>query len=697
MLLSLLCLGLPAYTENASIPTTETRWKTREHPFLFADQAMLLKSRERVETFPWAKAIYTGLIKKADKILSEAIDIPAVGGQWSHHYVCQECGARLSHKEGKHLCPSCGKEYRGWPYDEVIAGNRHRKNLNNIETLGLAYAFSENEAYARYARDILLQYAEVYTSYPLHDYRGGTLKKGARLLAQTLGESTSIIGAAWGYDLIYSSSSIKDSEREKIEERFFREVAKTIARNDMGISNWQSWHNAALSSIGYCIQDETMVSNAIDGKSGFKFQMKNSVLKDGFWYEGSPAYHFYSLDALRWTALGARMAGNDLVPIPEFQAMFQAPTRYLFPDFSFPAVNDSGSFSISRFSGLYELAYSWYGDPVYSMAAQRGGRKNVAALLWGAETLPADPGELSFEPVRDSPGVGGAILTQGGGQTPALSFHIHYGPHGGYHGHPDKLALIVFARGEVIVADPARVAYASPLQEGWYKTTLAHNTLVVDCKNQAPAEARSIRFQESNRFCAVQAECPTAYPGVDLIRTTALTPHYLLDVFIARSQTAHLFDLPFHIDGELREPPPMEPCDPLGNKAGYQHLKEISKSPTGQNWSADFYQSANRGVRFSLLGHTPSAVYLSSGRVGSPPRRIPMLLLRQSGKTACFLSLMEPFDGAPSILKVETEQVEKAGKQWIRFSIDRKGRRERLDLLEPELPLDSSQAFITLQ
>ena len=226
----------------SSFAAKDSNWKDRKHPFLFADQAMIDQAKARADTYPWAKKVVEDVIKSAEKILQDPIEIPALGGQWSHHYVCKECGTKLQHKNGKHICPNCGKEYTGWPYDEVVAAMKHRKNLANVETLGLAYALTSNEDYARYARDILLKYADVYTSYPFHDYKGGKLKKGARLLAQTLDESTSIIGTAWGYDLIYTSPSLTDEQRTKIEDRFFREVAKTIARNDMGISNWQSWH-----------------------------------------------------------------------------------------------------------------------------------------------------------------------------------------------------------------------------------------------------------------------------------------------------------------------------------------------------------------------------------------------------------------------------------------------------------------------
>lgn len=189
--------------------------KQRQHPFLFSDKSVIERAKERVKKLDWAANVYDKMKKNADKILSEAIDIPAVGGQWYHHYVCKKCGTRLEYTDKKHLCPKCKTEYTGWPYDEVIAGRKHRENMKAIETLGMVYAITEDEKYAKKAGEILLAYAERYTSFPFHDYKGGTMKRGARMLAQTLDESVSIIGVVWGYDLIYSSKSLTDADREK--------------------------------------------------------------------------------------------------------------------------------------------------------------------------------------------------------------------------------------------------------------------------------------------------------------------------------------------------------------------------------------------------------------------------------------------------------------------------------------------------
>jgi hypothetical protein len=56
------------------------------------------------------------------------------------------------------------------------------------------------------------------------------------------------------------------------------------------------------------------------------------------------------------------------------------------------------------------------------------------------------------------------------------------------HGHPDKLNFVLSGLGEGIAPDPGTANYGVPIQAGWFRTTLADNTLVVDEKSQQPAD-----------------------------------------------------------------------------------------------------------------------------------------------------------------------------------------------------------------
>src|SRR5699024_5867506 len=82
------------------------------------------------------------------------------------------------------------------------------------------------------------------------------------------------------------------------------------------------------------------------------------------------------------------------------------------------------------------------------------------------------------------PTSGYAILRDDGPQGRWLM--LKYGPHGGGHGHPDKLQLEWNAHGVRLAPDAGSPAYTSPLQGPWFRQTLAHNCVVINGESQPP-------------------------------------------------------------------------------------------------------------------------------------------------------------------------------------------------------------------
>ena len=621
----------------------------RDHPFLLGDAELFQRCRQRAEKYDWAKSQLDGILSRAESALSAEFDVPNEPGQWSHHYVCQKCGARLKYEDEKHICTRCGEVYTGWPYDQVIVANRHHRAYTRIRDLGLGYAFTGKEKYAQKAREYLLAYADIYTTLPIHNVRGVESNSGGRVYAQTLDEAVAIIQVAWGYDLVYNSECLSDGDRQAIEDRFLREVVKTVQHHDAGISNWQSWHNAGIAAVGFCIQDDAIASAAINGKSGLRFQLNNSILSDGFWYEGTAAYHYYALDALRWTTEIAHYAGISFYEDAAYKSLYDAPLLFTFPDLNFPAINDSDVFSIKGRHPLYDLAYARFGDPAYLAVAQHGSRKSLEAFLWGVEELPEAP-QVALQS-KDFSGLGAAVLRQGAGDD-QLYLHLDYGPHGGGHGHPDKLALTFWGLGAQLAPDPGRLAYAAPLQGSWYRQTFAHNTVCIDRQNQQNTEGKLTAFHPEPGLAIARAECDTAYPDVTMDRTNILTDAYLLDVFTVRADTEHTYDWLWHNFGTLTPGMPTTPLGvPLHDANGYQHFRDITTATTDADWSATF---ALEGVQVDLrmLGAPGTEIYIGMGMSNNPPVDCPMLVARRTGAEATFITLIEPHRGAHAIKSI---------------------------------------------
>ena len=90
-----------------------------------------------------------------------------------------------------------------------------------------------------------------------------------------------------------------------------RKVYESILKynfHNPGRNNHQSWFNAAYANVGVAIADPKLINTAIYGKKGLYFQLQNSVTRDGFWFEGTIAYHFYALQAIIETVNAVKRA-----------------------------------------------------------------------------------------------------------------------------------------------------------------------------------------------------------------------------------------------------------------------------------------------------------------------------------------------------------------------------------------------------
>jgi hypothetical protein len=206
-------------------------------------------------------------------------------------------------------------------------------------------------------------------------------------MSQTLSEAKWLVPLAFGYDLV--RDTMPEEERRRFETDVLRNAAAVIRRNDAGKSNWQSWHNAAFLAVGLITGDQELANLAVNGPSGFRFQLRESITPDGPWYEGSWGYHFFALDPLLLTAEMAERGGITVPERSSLKRMLDAPLQCVFPDGTLPSFNDSGgSSTLDRQARYYEIAYRQYRDPKY-LAILNGAERGPEALLWGAETLPA--------------------------------------------------------------------------------------------------------------------------------------------------------------------------------------------------------------------------------------------------------------------------------------------------------------------
>lgn len=609
------------YTPPLNLPPT---------PRLFLSAAELPAIKARLAQ-PQLKTRYNTLLKEAESAVIKPLNLPARGGQWYHWYACKKDGNRLKAvSPTEHKCEVCGTIYTGYPYDDVYLSNIHDGYSRDVKTLGLAYRLSGDRKYADKARAILLAYADKYDSYPLHDINGKPNVGGGKVGPQTLDESTWTIPVAQGADLIWDTLS--EADKKHIGDDLLRPAAQVIRQHKMPIHNIQCWKNSAVGLVGLLLNDVDLVADAVNGPVGFKKQMEKGISADGQWYEGAWGYHFYTMNASLPLAEAGARCGLGLYEYKapngrSFKDLFDGPLNFAMPNLLLPAFNDSGTVNVAPQQGLYETAFARYNDARYSEVLRFGKRDTLEALLLGAKPLPEAPAESSV--AKNYPATGYSVLRNAPG-VDATWLCMKYGPHGGGHGHPDKLNFVLYSRGQILGVDPGTANYGVPIQNEWFKSTLAHNTLTVDETNQKPAEGKSMAFLSRPGVSAALAEAGDIYEGVTYRRAVALLgDDTVLVLDIAKSDKEHTYDFAYHNAGTWVVPLEGTPVT-LPAKPGYQHFQGATKVT-----ELPLVQVTDK-LKISILpASMPVAEIIAGTGVGkNSTDRVPMAVQRVRGKEA---------------------------------------------------------------
>jgi len=421
-----------------------------------------------------------------------------------------------------------------------------------------------------------------------------------------------------------------------------------VGRRDLGIHNIRCWMNSAKGLAALCCADEELAYEAIRAEFGLEDQLGRGILDDGFWWECSWGYHFYTMLALWPLTEAVRHIGIDVYG-DRYKAFFDAPLNFAFPGRRLPALNDSGRGRVLEGRAIepYELALARWGDLRYAGLLENDARDGRLALCFGVPELDPEPpvmrGSVNF------PASGVAILRSDELEPTVVT--LDYGPHGGGHGHPDKLGIILHGAGRELAPDPGSIQYGAPLHTEWFKTTLSHNTVLVDSQPQAPCTGELLEFRANGVVQVASARADDAYPGVRFSRTIALlSGSAVVDICRVESDGEHVYDWTFHCAGSFASPLPFEGLPaPLGESNGYQHVSSPRIARTGSGWTACWHDQG-AGVCLAMAGAPGSEVFAGNGPGNPPPLMLPMVIVRQKAKGALFTAAYVVYRGdAPDV------------------------------------------------
>ena len=520
-------------------------------------------------------------------------------------------------------------------YSGGYTHQRHKQNFFIMQKAGALYQILEDEKYARYVRDMLFQYEDMYLDLPLHPKERSYAR--GKLFWQCLNDANWLVFVSQAYDTIYDYLSAE--ERKTLEEKLFRPFADHISvtnpRFFNRVHNHSTWGNAAVGMLGLVMGDDEMVERALNGlpresldltakdddgglfwsdnqKAGFFANLEKPFSPDGYYNEG-PYYQRYAMYPFLIFAQGLHNVKPELEIFAQQDSVLLKGVIALLnlsdANGNFFPLNDGQkgmSYHAYEVVTAVDIAFHVGGqDPRLLSIAEEQGQVllddagfAVALAIRDGKAQAFDKGSAIFSDGPDG-NQGGVTVLRDGDED--LELVYKFTSQGLGHGHYDKLSFSLYEKGDEVLQDYGMARWVNIGQKGggnylpenttWAKQTIAHNTLIqneashfqgkYEIANQHHSDLYFFDDTDS-RIQVVSATETNAYPGTELRRTLALIKNdnfekpFVLDVLKVVSNTKNQYDLPFHYLGHLMrtnfEYDVPSSLRVLGKQNGYQHL-----------------------------------------------------------------------------------------------------------------------------
>jgi len=539
-----------------------------------------------------------------------------------------------------------------------------------LETLGTAYALTDEPRYARGAKAILSRFADVFPEYLVYagygygEYAGMDPHVAAERInnlpedevvyppnkpnrkihtgywsASRIGTSGMdggwVVSIAVAYDLtcmaeengvpVYSKDEKLHIERDLLLEGAY------LALCDPDINNKSVGNRAGAAVVGICVGHPGLVRFGVEG---FQKAVDDWFLPDGGTSE-SPAYAMMTMSGLRPFALalrnysdppgykaadGSRFDDFDASRDSNFGDCWQALIWTLQGDLRFPPSADSYRTSGigSRFAELIAVAYPT--DEHIALLKELAGDTPSRGAARDA-LFYREPGLARREtPPLRLPDVAFPFLAQGyvrTGETGRDGLLMLNASDWGSHHHRDSLNLYLWQEGRELLTDLGYL-WDHPDKHQTART-FAHNLVMIDGRDQqTTGRGGSFHiFSVTPRIKVMEASSDAYGPESLYRRTSALVDHgsegsYVLDIFRASGGATR--DYVFHGPGNQYqvEALPLAPA-PSDSALLSLPLEKLEAAPGDSPWSIRWELPDGYEFRALSPGHTGETVALGQG------------------------------------------------------------------------------------
>lgn len=498
-------------------------------------------------------------------------DSPDKHSAWGHHYFCKEDGSVLEYNPSDpyhHICPICKKVYSSPLLDDVWMYLYRNEAALTILKAAILYKITDKKEYLDIVVSLASFYILSFEKFELHNKEGfffdsiDTMKWGCgRIMPQNLNESIFFIRIFTGLEVV--KEELPKDFMEFIRKEFCRQFYDLLNPQINKIHNISCWMNSALGVVGLFAENEKLIRFAFEDEFNINRQLKEGVTEDGFWYEGSIHYNFFTLEGILYLALFAKTYRKEFKELKTVEKMLVSAYNYAFSNQQLPNPNDGWpNINLKSYSYIYSVGTKVFGyeSKVGEILAQilasdyeRGevplskpyyfdNRLSLEQFL----LLPDFQYNVTVVPNRismDFEKSNYALL-----KNESMDVFYKYGHHGPSHAHPDKMTIEVVFGKETLTKDLSNSGYGSVICNQWHRITASHNTVVVDGKNHTSVEP-GIKLNFTKSSCDAIAEY--VYDDVSFRRNIQLLPDGFYDVFEVKSDRERNYDFIFHVESEL--------------------------------------------------------------------------------------------------------------------------------------------------
>ncbi|MDB5230849.1 MAG: Heparinase family protein [Chitinophagaceae bacterium] len=645
------------------------------HPSLMLTTATMGAVRKGITEYPLLKSSFTEIKRNADNAIKAGINVP----------LPNDGGGGVTHEQ-------------------------HKKNYQNILACGISYQVTKDERYAHYVKDILLQYAAVYKTWPRHPKRKQV--PGGKIFWQNLNDCVWQVYVIQGYDCVYDYLSVAD--RKKIEADLFEPIVKELSEVNEEtfdkIHNHGTWSVAAVGMTGYVCQRKEWIEKALHGtnkddKSGFMAQLNELFSPDGYYTEG-PYYQRYAILPFLLFAKAINQYQPEL-HIYNFRdgvlkKAVDASLQTTYTNGAFFPVNDAmkdKTFESEELVYGVDIAYSDMKAGADLLDVARKQNKVIVsdAGLKVAKDLSAGKIKpFEYKPTWLSDGAdgkqGGLGILRSGPNDDQTCVVLKAAAQGMGHGHFDRLNMLLYDNNTEVFSDYGAVRFLNietknggnytKTNDSWGKQTIAHNTVVADKISHYRGEEKAasqnapvlIYFDAEKNFQVVGAKEDHAYNGISLLRTLILfTPSgtgflLLIDIYKANSKESHQYDLPFWYQGHITDksfPASINTTSlrQLGDKYGYQHIWLNGEGRPGTANGAITFLNNKRFYTTTFLADTSMHIQFVTSGAGDSEMDLrnekAFILSEPSKSNQTFLSITEPHGNTDTIAETTSASLSK--------------------------------------